>query len=76
MIVGWAINSAMILLAAATFFRTRTPVEELQQAKSLLDPLLGSHAGIIFAPGIADGGDFLHHNQWYGGRFYLCGYFR
>ena len=24
-------------------------VEELQQAKSLLDPLLGSHAGIIFA---------------------------
>ena len=39
----------MILLAAATFFRTRTPVEELQQAKSLLDPLLGSHAGIIFA---------------------------
>mgnify|MGYP002225318433 FL=1 len=49
MIVGWAINSAMILLAAATFFRTQTPVEELQQAKSLLDPLLGSHAGIIFA---------------------------
>lgn len=49
MIVGWAINSAMILLAAATFFRTGTPVEELQQAKSLLDPLLGSHAGIIFA---------------------------
>ena len=49
MIVGWAINSAMILLAAATFFRTPTPVEELQQAKSLLDPLLGSHAGIIFA---------------------------
>lgn len=49
MVIGWAINSAMILLAAATFFRTHTPVEELQQAKSLLDPLLGSHAGIIFA---------------------------
>ena len=47
--VGWAINSAMILLAAATFFVYRTPVEELQQAKSLLDPLLGSHAGIVFA---------------------------
>ena len=47
--VGWAINSAMILLAAATFFVHRTPVEELQQAKSLLDPLLGSQAGIIFA---------------------------
>ncbi|WP_288731545.1 Nramp family divalent metal transporter [uncultured Phocaeicola sp.] len=47
--VGWAINSAMILLAAATFFVHRTPVEELQQAKSLLDPLLGSQAGVIFA---------------------------
>ena len=49
MIVGWAINSAMILLAAATFFKTSTPVEELQQAKSLRDPLLGNNAGVIFA---------------------------
>lgn len=47
--VGWAINSAMILLAAATFFAHRTEVTELQQAKSLLDPLLGSQAGTIFA---------------------------
>lgn len=47
--VGWAINSAMILLAATTFFVHHTPVEELQQAKSLLDPLLGSQAGIVFA---------------------------
>ena len=39
----------MILLAAATFFKTSTPVEELQQAKSLLDPLLGNNAGVIFA---------------------------
>lgn len=47
--VGWAINSAMILLAAATFFANRVQVEELQQAKSLLDPLLGSSAGLVFA---------------------------
>lgn len=47
--IGWAINSAMILLAASTFFVTDTPVEELQQAKSLLDPLLGNQAGIVFA---------------------------
>lgn len=47
--VGWAINSAMILLAASAFFVNHTPVEELQQAKSLLDPLLGSQAGTIFA---------------------------
>ncbi len=49
MIVGWAINSAMILLAAATFFRTGTKVDELQQAQSLLAPLVGSNAAIVFA---------------------------
>lgn len=49
MIIGWAINSAMILLAAATFFKTKTPVSELQQAKDLLSPLLGLHASIVFA---------------------------
>jgi manganese transport protein len=49
MIIGWAINSAMILLAAATFFRTKTPVSELQQANELLTPLLGVHASIVFA---------------------------
>lgn len=47
--VGWAINSAMILLAASTFFAGGVQVEELQQAKSLLDPLLGSQAGTVFA---------------------------
>jgi len=49
MIIGWAINSAMILLAAATFFKTKTPVSELQQANELLSPLLGLHASIVFA---------------------------
>jgi len=49
MIIGWAINSAMIILAASTFFTTKTPVSELEQAKSLLEPLLGSHAAIVFA---------------------------
>ena len=49
MLVGWAINSAMILLAASTFFQEGVQVEELQQAKSLLEPLLGSGAAIVFA---------------------------
>ena len=39
----------MITLAAATFFQKGTPVEELQQAQSLLTPLLGEAAGIVFA---------------------------
>ena len=39
----------LALLAASTLFRTRTPVEELQQARSLLEPLLGTHATVVFA---------------------------
>ena len=49
MIVGWAINSAMILLAATTFYKNNLQVEELQQAQSLLEPLLGSNAVTVFA---------------------------
>ncbi|MGD0754030.1 MAG: Nramp family divalent metal transporter [Bacteroidales bacterium] len=49
MIIGWAINSAMIILAAATFFAKSQKVEELQQAKRLLEPLLGSNASGVFA---------------------------
>jgi manganese transport protein len=49
MIIGWAINSAMIILAAATFFAKSQKVEELQQAERLLEPLLGSNASVVFA---------------------------
>jgi manganese transport protein len=49
MIIGWAINSAMILLAAATFFANNIKVHELQQAERMLEPLLGNKASIIFA---------------------------
>ena len=49
MIIGWAINSAMILLAASTFFIHKVPVHELQQAESILSPLLGSYASVVFA---------------------------
>jgi len=49
MFIGWAINSAIIILAATTFFRQNIKVEELQQAKSLLEPLLGTNAAVVFA---------------------------
>jgi manganese transport protein len=49
MIIGWAINSAMIILAAATFFKNGLKVDELQQAESLLEPLLGTKASLVFA---------------------------
>jgi manganese transport protein len=47
--IGWAINSAMIILAAATFFVNKTTVTELSQAEKLLTPLLGKHSAIVFA---------------------------
>lgn len=49
MIVGWAINSAMILLAATTFHTAHQSVADLSQAQALLTPLLGGNAAGIFA---------------------------
>lgn len=49
MMIGWAINSAMILLATATFFKSGSTVNELQDASALLQPLLGNNAAVIFA---------------------------
>lgn len=47
--IGWAINCAMILLAAAAFFKNAVVVDDLQQAQSLLYPLLGNKAAVVFA---------------------------
>jgi len=49
MIIGWAINIAIIILAATTFFQNKMHVDELQQAQKILTPLLGNHAGAVFA---------------------------
>ncbi len=49
MIIGWAINSAMIILAAATFHRNGIVAGQLEQADSLLRPLLGTNATVVFA---------------------------
>ena len=47
--IGWAINSAMIILAAATFYKQGVVVDKLSQAANLLTPLVGNNAGVIFA---------------------------
>jgi len=49
MLVGWGINSAMILVAAATFFAQGTPVDQLEQAQAMLRPILGDAAAVVFA---------------------------
>jgi manganese transport protein len=48
MVIGWAINSSMIILAAATFFASGTAVTELGQAQAMLIPMLGRAAAIVF----------------------------
>jgi manganese transport protein len=49
MFIGWGINSAMIILAAAAFYSNKISVNELQQAKSIMEPLLGNNASLVFA---------------------------
>lgn len=49
MSIGWAINSAMILVAAAVFFANGVRVSDLAQATEMLRPLLGEHAALLFA---------------------------
>jgi manganese transport protein len=49
MLIGWAINSAMILMAAATFHVGQEPVDDLAQAEAMLRPLLGNAAAVVFA---------------------------
>jgi manganese transport protein len=49
MLVGWAINSAMILIAASIFHQNGATVTDLPQAQRTLTPLLGSAASGVFA---------------------------
>lgn len=49
MVIGWAINSAMVLLAAGTFWRVGAPVTDLAQAAVSLEPMLGRAASTVFA---------------------------
>ena len=49
MVVGWAINSAMVILAASTFWKAGIQVTDLAQAADTLTPMLGRAASVIFA---------------------------
>jgi len=49
MIVGWLINSAMIIVAASTFFDNKIVITQLQQAERMLKPLLGNTSSLVFA---------------------------
>ncbi len=49
MIMGWVVNSAMIIVAAAVFFQNNVMVDSIEQASATLKPLAGSLAGFLFA---------------------------
>jgi manganese transport protein len=49
MLTGWAINSAMIVVAAAVFWRHQVAVHSIEQASATLKPLAGPLAGFLFA---------------------------
>jgi len=52
MVIGFFINSAMVIVAAATFFAQQQPVSDLAQAEQMLQPLLGRGSAIVFALGL------------------------
>ena len=49
MIMGWVVNSAMIIVAATVFFNNNVIVDSIEQASATLKPLAGSLAGLLFA---------------------------
>ncbi len=48
MTMGWAVNSAMIMVAAAVFFKHGVVVTSIEQASVTLKPLAGAAASAIF----------------------------
>jgi len=49
MTIGWAINSAMVIVAASVFYANGVTVTELPQVQAILKPLLGNAAAAVFA---------------------------
>ena len=54
--VGWAINSAMILLAATTFHGRGIVIDDLSVAAETLEPILGPVARLMFAVALGAAG--------------------
>ena len=49
---GWAINSAMIIVAAAVFYKNGIVVNELPQVTMTLEPIFGKASAVVFALGL------------------------
>jgi manganese transport protein len=49
---GWAINSAMIIMAAAVFYKNGIVVNDLPQVTLTLEPIFGRASAVVFAFGL------------------------
>jgi len=49
MLMGWLVNSSMIIVAAVVFFGNNVVVDSIEQASATLKPLAGPLAGLLFA---------------------------
>jgi len=49
---GWAINSAMIIMAAAVFYKNGIMVNDLPQVTLTLEPIFGRGSAVVFALGL------------------------
>ena len=49
---GWAINSAMIIMAAAVFYKQGIVVNDLPQVTKTLEPIFGRASSVVFALGL------------------------
>lgn len=49
---GWAINSAMIIMAAAVFYKNGIVVNDLPQVTQTLEPIFGQASATVFALGL------------------------
>ncbi len=50
--LGWMVNCAMVIVAAAVFFRHGITITSLDQASATLQPLAGSLARLLFGVGL------------------------
>lgn len=53
---GWAINSAMIIMAAAVFFANGIAVTDLSQVTVTIQPIFGPSSAVVFALGLVFAG--------------------
>lgn len=54
--VAWFINSAMIIMSAAVFFKNGIGIDSIEQAHETLTPLLGAASSLIFGIALLSAG--------------------